>query len=42
MFTAVVLKGVPAAYESIVTVLIFGVQNHFSDMNQDLIHFANT
>ncbi len=42
MFSAMVLKGLPAAYESIVTVLNFGVQKHFNDMKQDLINFANT
>ncbi len=41
MFSAMVLKGLPAAYESIVPILNFGVQKQFL-MKQDLIHFANT
>ncbi len=36
------LKGLPAAYESIVTVLNFGVQKQFNGMKHDLINLANT
>ncbi len=37
-----VLKGLPAAYESILTVINFGVRTQLNDMKQDLIKFANT
>ncbi len=42
MFSATVFKGLPAAYESILTVLNFRVQRQFNDMKQDWFNFANT
>ncbi len=42
IFSALVLKGLPAAHESNVNVLNFGVQKWFNDMKQDLMNFANT
>ncbi len=37
-----VLKGLPAAYKSIVIVVNFGVKKEFNDMKQDLNNCANT
>ena len=34
------MKGLPAAYQSIVNVLNFRVQKQFTDMKQDLINFV--
>ncbi len=42
IFSFMVLKDLPAAYQSIVTMLNFGVQKQFKDIKQDLINFANT
>ncbi len=37
-----VQKGLPVAYESIVTVINLGVKKKFNDLMQDLLNFANT
>ncbi len=42
MLSSMVLKGLPAPYESIVSVLNIGVQKQFNDMKQDLINFTNS
>ena len=42
MFRAMVLKGLPLSFESIVTVLNFGPRKGYKEMKQDLISFANT
>lgn len=42
MFIAMVLKGLPASFESVSTVLNFGPKKGYEEMKQDLINFSNS
>ena len=42
LFSAMVLKGLPSDFDSVVAVLNFGAQKSYEEMKQDLVNFATT
>ena len=42
LFTAMILKGLPSDFESVVAVLNFGTAKGYYEMKQDLVNFAAT
>ena len=42
LFTAMILKGLPSDFDSVVAVLIFGTAKGYYKMKQDLVNFAAT